>query len=64
MELPTTNLEAEISKLTSLRNMNDGQITKTIKHLDVLKANQLQVVTKLKSLQAAKTNISKFNKAG
>ena len=63
MVLPTTNLEAEISKLTSLRNMNDGQITKTIKHLDVLKANQLGIVTKLKSLQAAKINISKFNKA-
>lgn len=62
MVLQTTNIETEISKLTSLRNMNDGQITKTIKHLDVLKANQSQVVTKLKSLQAAKTNISRFNK--
>lgn len=63
MALSTAEIQAEITKYTAFRNMNEGQITKTIKHLDVLKANQLQVVTKLKSLQVAKINISKFNKA-
>lgn len=62
MALPTANIQSEITKFTAFKNMNDGQITKAIKNLEKLKANQLRVVTKLKSLQAAKINISKFNK--
>jgi len=62
MPIETADIETEIRKFTSLRNMNDGQITKAIRHLDKLKHNQLKIVAKLKSLQAAKVNITKFNK--
>ena len=64
MALKTSEIDKEIKKLTSLRNMNDGKITKAILNIDKLKANQSDVVDKLKQLQVAKVNLTKFNKAG
>jgi len=62
MALPTANIETEISKIQALINMGEGKITKAIKNLDKLKKSQLILTNKQKQLQAAKVNISKFNK--
>ena len=64
MALKTAEIDKEIKKLTSLRNMNDGKITKAVLNIDKLKKNQSDVVDKLKQLQVAKVNLTKFNKAG
>lgn len=63
MALKTAEIDKEIKKFTSLRNMNDGKITKAILSIDKLKKNQSGVIDKLKQLQTAKFNLSKFNKA-
>ena len=64
MTLELSKIDTEIAKLQSVINMRDGRITKAIKNLDKLKKDQQKSVEKQKSLQAAKVNISKFNKAG
>jgi hypothetical protein len=63
MALKTTDIDVEISKIQKQIKQTDSQLTKGIKAQDRLKAKQQNQVEKHRQLQAAKSNINKFNKA-
>lgn len=64
MTLETDKIDTEITKLQFQINMLNGQIVKGIKSQDKRKKKMVNLVERQKSLQAAKANIAKFNKAG
>lgn len=64
MPIQTNDIDTEITNIQLKINAGEQKITKAIKSLEKLRNNQLKLVNKQKQLQAAKFNISKFNKAG
>jgi len=64
MALNLTEINAEIAKNQIKINATDAQITKGIKAQDKLKQKQQKQVEKQNKLQAAKRNLTQYNKAG
>ena len=63
MALKTLDIDVEITNLQVKMNAGDVAIVKTIKKLDSQKKSQQKLIDKHNQLQAAKKNITRFNKA-
>lgn len=63
MALKTTDIDVEITNIQKKIGLGDKAMVRTIKKLDKQKQDQQKLVEKHRQLQAAKTNIKRFNKA-
>ena len=62
MALKTTDIDVEITNIQKKIGLGDKAMVATIKKLDKQKRDQQELVEKHRQLQAAKTNITRFNK--